>query len=208
VPITVFSQNNKTDKNGKKHGYWKVNFEGTSQPKFEGTFSHGKETGEFKFYKKGFYDHPAAIMNFEENKDSVDVTYYTQKGNPISTGKMIDRKREGKWVYFHQASDSIMMSEEYKNDKLDGLQKTYYKNGKLAEKTAYENGEKHGISLIYAENGQVTRELMYKNGKLHGRACYLNPKGEKIREGFYTEGNKSGIWKYYNEGKLVEEKEF
>ncbi|MFV8224561.1 toxin-antitoxin system YwqK family antitoxin [Christiangramia aquimixticola] len=208
IPSLVLSQTNQLDAQGKKHGDWKVYFEGTKNPRFEGRFEHGKEIGEFKFYKKGFYDHPAAIMNFEKNKDSVNVTYYTQKGEPISNGKMVDRKREGKWVYFHQASDSIMMTEQYQEDKLNGLQQTYYKNGKLAEKTTYKGGEKNGTSLIFAENGQITRELNFKAGKLHGKATYFTPEGEKTMEGFYTEGNKSGIWKYYTEGKLVEEKEY
>lgn len=207
LPLIGSSQKNQLDDQGRRHGAWKVNFEGTGDPKFEGTFEHGQETGIFKFYKKGFYDHPSAIMNFEDGKDSVQVTYYTQKGKPISEGKMINRKREGKWLYYHQQSDSIMMTEVYKNDKLNGFQKTYFPNGKLAEKTSYSNGLKHGESFIYADNGQVTKQLNYKNGELHGQAVYYNLKGEKTIEGWYTEGIKSGDWKYYNDGKLESEQE-
>ena len=43
---------NLNDAQGKRHGEWKVNFPGSNQTKFEGTFNHGKETGKFKFYKK------------------------------------------------------------------------------------------------------------------------------------------------------------
>lgn len=202
------AQENQFDAEGRRHGSWKVDFEGTSNPKFEGKFEHGKETGKFKFYKKGFYDHPAAIMNFEEGKDSVQVTYYTQKGSPISEGMMLDKKREGKWVYFHQESDSIMMTEDYKNDTLNGFQKTYFKNGKLAEKTEYKKGEKHGESIIYADNGQITKKLNYKEGQLHGPAEYYTAKGEKIMEGSYSEGSKSGHWKYYEDGKLERQEDY
>ncbi|MCG9973314.1 toxin-antitoxin system YwqK family antitoxin [Christiangramia crocea] len=207
MTVICHSQN-KVDEEGRRHGHWKVNFEGTSSPKFEGNFVHGKETGIFKFYKKGFYDHPTAIMNFEEAKDSVHVTYYTQKGKPISEGNMLNRKREGKWVYYHQKSDSIMMTEVYKNDKLNGLQKTYFPNGQLAEKTSYRDGLKHGESYIYTENGQVTKHLNYKNGELHGDAVYYTPKGEKTMEGVYKEGQKTGTWKYYTDGKLDREQEY
>jgi len=202
------AQENEFDNDGKRNGYWKVNFEGTSNTKFEGYFEHGKETGIFKFYKKGFYDHPTAIMNFEQAPDSVQVTYYTQKGKPISEGMMLDKKREGKWVYYHQESDSIMMSETYKNDKLSGLQKTYFTNGNLAEKTNYVNGEKHGESFIYADNGQVTKELHYKDGLLNGTAIYYTPKGVKTMEGSYTDGGKSGKWKYFSDGKLEREEDY
>lgn len=207
-PVLCKSQENQFDDQGRRNGYWKVNFEGTNKPKFEGNFEHGKETGSFKFYKKGFYDHPTAIMNFEQKNDSVHVTYYTQQGKSISEGMMLDKKREGKWLYFHQESDSIMMTEIYKNDKLNGLQETFYKNGEPAERTYYSNGLKDGSSCIYAGNGQVTKELNYKNGQLHGKAVYYNANGTKIREGFYTDGKKSGHWKFFSDGKLESEEDY
>lgn len=203
----IIAQKNQLDNEGRRHGSWKVNFEGTENPKFEGNFQHGKETGIFKFYKKGFYEHPAAIMNFEGAQDSVHVTYYTQKGKPISEGMMLEKKREGKWIYYHQKSDSIMMTEIYKNDKLNGSQKTYFPNGKLAEKTNYLNGKKDGESFIYADNGQVTKELHYKQGELHGPANYFTPEGIKTIEGQYTDGRKTGNWKYFSEGELEREED-
>ncbi|SDR66945.1 aspartic peptidase [Gramella sp. MAR_2010_147] len=211
--VLVFStishaQKNQYDEDGDRHGFWKVEFKGTNNPKFEGTFEHGQEIGKFKFYKKGFYDHPSAIMNFDKAQDSVHVTYFTQTGKPISEGMMMDRKREGEWVYYHQKTDSIMMIENYKSDQLNGPQKTYFPNGKLAEKTHYTNGEKNGESFIYANNGQVTKELLYKDGLLHGAATYYDPKGLKIREGFYTAGEKSGHWKYFSDGKLDTEEDY
>ena len=210
LSITVIckGQINQKDENGQRHGDWKVNFEGTSKPKFEGKFDHGKEVGEFKFYKKGFYDHPTAIMNFEKHKDSVQVTYYTQAGKPISQGMMLEKKREGQWVYFHQDSDSIMMTEDYKNNHLHGFQKTYFTNGELAEKTEYQNGEKHGESLIYASNGQVTKQLNFKNGQLNGPAVYYHADGEKIMEGSYSQGKKEGEWRFYENGELKETEDY
>ncbi|MUP46238.1 aspartic peptidase [Gramella sp. BOM4] len=205
ITASYQAQVNQKDANGQRNGPWKVYFEGSDQLKFEGNFEHGKEVGIFKFYQKGYSAHPAAIMNFESDKDSVAVTYYTQKGKPISRGHMIDRKREGKWFYYHQSSDSIMMIEDYKNDLLNGLQKTFYPNGQLAEKTSYQQGRKHGESLIYTEKGQVTKQLQYKDGELHGPAIYYDPKGQKIMEGQYIEGKKSGLWKYYTDGKFDRE---
>ena len=207
-PVLCSAQINQKDAEGRRHGLWKVNFEGTQNPKFEGSFNHGSETGVFKFYKQGFYNHPAAIMNFGDGKDSVDVVYYTQQGKPISKGKIVDKKREGEWVYYHQKSDSVMMTEIYKNDKLNGLQKTYFTNGQLAEKTNYLNGEKDGESLIYADNGNVMKQLNYKDGKLNGPAYYFTASGEKSIDGFYSKGVKTGTWKYYKDGKLDEEKEY
>jgi hypothetical protein len=44
-----YAQNvNKFDENGKRHGLWKGIYEDTKNPRYEGTFEHGKEMGVFK----------------------------------------------------------------------------------------------------------------------------------------------------------------
>lgn len=207
-PVICMSQINQKDAEGRRNGEWKVTFEGTNKPKFEGTFDHGKEIGVFKFYKKGFYDFPSAIMDFGNGKDSVSVTYYTQEGKAISQGKVINKKREGKWVYFHKDSDKVMMSEIYKNNELNGPQITYFPNGQIAEKTFYDNGKKEGESLIYSEKGKLMKKLHYRNDELNGLASYYNDFGVKMMEGNYEKGEKTGTWKYYKDGKLDEEKEY
>ncbi len=204
IGSTAFAQNKK-DKNGQRDGQWKENFEGTNNPKFEGTYDHGERIGEFKFYQKGYYKHPAAIMDFGNGQDSVKVTYYTQAGKPISKGIMVDKKREGKWLYFHQKNDSLMMVEYYSEDKLNGIQETFFTDGTTAEKTQYKMGIKNGPSQIFAKNGQVLKDLNYTEGELDGKAVYYNPKGEKQMEGNYKNGTKAGTWKYYEDGKVREE---
>ncbi|MFD1095425.1 toxin-antitoxin system YwqK family antitoxin [Salegentibacter chungangensis] len=208
--LPLFAQEgiNKYDEEGKRHGLWRKNFEGSDQLRFEGHFNHGEEAGDFKFYKKGFEKHPSAIISFNKDSDSVMVTYYTQEGKPISEGKMLDKKREGKWVYYHKDSDSIMMTENYVHGKLEGKQCTYFTNGKLTEKTEYKNNKKHGESFIYADNGQVIQHLHYANGELHGPATYYNASGEKLIEGQYTRDQKKGEWKYYKEEELQEKKDY
>lgn len=208
LPLMGQAQVNQYDNQGKRNGHWKVNFEGTSQTKFEGNFEHGKETGKFKFYKKGYSKHATAIMHFSRDNDSVQVTYYAQNGSPISEGYMLNKKRTGKWVYYHKDSPDIMMTEMYQNGKLEGEQCTYFKNGKPTEKTMYHNGEKNGKSLIYNDTGQMLQQLHYTDGELDGPATYYNLDGEKIIEGQYVKGRKKGTWKYYENGKLKEEKEY
>ena len=181
---------NLTDAQGERHGEWKVNFPGTNQTKFEGSFNHGKETGKFKLYKKGYEKHPSAIMNFDTGSDSIAVKYYTQNGKVISEGMMLNKKRAGKWITYHQKSDQIMMTEYYKNDELNGLQTTYFKNGKVGEKTNYLNGIKNGSSQIYADNGQLLQDLYYKNGELDGHQTYYNPEGDLVAEGDYKNGQR------------------
>ncbi|MGY5850191.1 toxin-antitoxin system YwqK family antitoxin [Salegentibacter sp. F14] len=196
---------NQTDQQGRRHGLWKVNFEGTDQLKFKGTFEHGKETGKFKFYKKGIQNHPTAIMEFQ-NGSTAQATYYTQEGKPISKGRLINRKRAGTWVYFHNRSEDTMMVETYAEGRLNGLQITYFPNGVIAEKTEYKNGKKHGESLIYGKNGQPLQHLNYENGELHGKAIYYNATGDTLIKGQYKKDQKTGNWRYFKEGNFEDEK--
>lgn len=198
---------NQYDREKQRHGPWKVHFEGTNQIKFEGNFVHGEETGEFKFYKEGFDEHPSAIIHFEKDGFAT-ATYYSQKGKPISRGKLKNKEREGEWVYFHNKSEDTMMVENYTNGKLQGIQKTYFPNGELAEKTEYREGKKHGESFIYSDSGKLLQHFTYKNDEFHGPAIYYNAKGEKTIEGEYYEDRKTGTWKYYENGNLDEEKEY
>lgn len=207
VPLFAQENLNQTDDQGRRHGDWKINFEGSDEVKFEGTFHHGKETGEFKFYKKGSHEHPTAIMEFQD-ESLAKATYYTQEGKPISQGMMKNKQREGEWVYFHNKSEATMMVENYSEGKLNGFQITYFPDGGTAEKTEYQDGIKNGESLIYGKNGQVLQELNYKNGELHGPASYYNAAGEKLIEGEYREGRKTGRWRYFEKGELNEQKDY
>ena len=40
---------NQLDTNGKRHGKWQKNFEGTKSLRYQGQFEHGKEVGTFTY---------------------------------------------------------------------------------------------------------------------------------------------------------------
>ena len=41
---------------------------------------------------------------------------------------MVDRDREGEWVYYHEKSNRVMTRENYKGGKLHGKKTTYYQD--------------------------------------------------------------------------------
>lgn len=201
---------NQFDSEGKRHGVWKKNFEGTKQIRYQGKFEHGKEVGEFKFYKlvkkKSIL---TATKVFNANDNSADVKFLASNGKVISEGKMVGKLYVGKWVYYHNKSDKIMTLENY-NEKgeLEGEKLVYYKEGEVAERANFVAGKQHGKSLWYSVKGVVLKEFMYDNGELHGIAKYYNPKAELLAEGKYERGKKVGVWKYYEDGKLIKETNF
>lgn len=201
---------NQFDEKGERHGFWKKNFEKIEQPKYEGTFEHGKEIGTFKFYKLvDGKSKLSATREFLPDNDKIQVKFFSSKGKLISEGMMDDKIFIGKWVYYHNKSNGILMTENY-NDKgiLEGEKLVYYVNGKVAEKSIYVNGEIDGISTWYSEKGTVLKEFSYKNGELHGMAKYYDSDGKMLAEGNYKNDKKHGTWKYYENGEFLEEKDF
>jgi hypothetical protein len=209
--VVAFAQDiNQFDAEGKRYGVWKKNFEGTEQIRYEGEFNHGKEIGLFKFYilvkKKSVL---SATKLFNANDDSAEVKFLTSRGKTISEGKMVGKTYVGKWVYYHKNSDKIMTVETYDNNGvLQGERLVYYDNGQLAEKATYVDGKIEGLSEVYSLKGVVLKSFIYENGELHGPSKSFNGKGELLSEGQYKRGKKTGIWKFYENNKLVDEKNF
>ncbi|WP_347922327.1 toxin-antitoxin system YwqK family antitoxin [Pontimicrobium sp. SW4] len=207
----VFGQEvNQFDSEGKRHGIWKKNFEGTNQIRYQGTFDHGKEVGEFKFYKlvkkKSVL---TATKMFNTNDDTAEVKFLASNGKVISEGIMKGKLYIGKWVYYHNKSDKIMTLENYNdNGELEGEKLVYYKEGTVAERANFVAGKQHGKSLWYSVKDVILKEFMYDKGELHGIAKYYSPKAELLAEGRYERGKKVGVWKYYEEGKLTKETNF
>jgi len=203
--LVCFSGNaqefNKIDANNEKDGPWQKFYNGTKQLRYEGTFNHGKEIGIFKFYdSKG--GHPTATKEYINGSDFFEVKFYTTAGKNVSKGKMKQRSREGKWVYYHQDGITIMTEEMYKNNLLDGERIVYFENGKIAQRMSYTQGNENGIETHYSEKGIILKTYTYLNGKLHGPVKLYELDGTIMREGNYKDNEKYGTWKYYKNGKL------
>ncbi|MCB0465421.1 MAG: toxin-antitoxin system YwqK family antitoxin [Aequorivita sp.] len=206
----VFSQSeiNQMDSQGQRHGVWKKTFEGTDQLRYEGTFEHGKEVGQFKFYCESCKNQPMVIKNFTGKDNIADVKYFTIKGKLVSEGKMKGKDRIGEWVYFQEKSNDVMTREQYTNGKLEGQVITYYPNGKITEETTYKKGIKDGEDNYYSPDGVLLKKLLYKEGQLQGPALYYDAYGNVVIEGFYKDDKKHGLWKYYKNGKVILEETY
>ena len=162
--LTVFSfaqDINQFDEEGKRHGIWKKNFDETKQIRYQGTFNHGKEVGEFKFYKlvkkKSVL---TATKVFNTNDTTAEVKFFASNGKVISEGKMDGRLYVGKWVYYHNKSDKIMTLENYNsNGELNGEKLVYYIDGVVAERANFVNGKQQGKSYWYSVKEVVLKNL-------------------------------------------------
>ncbi|GAB2774353.1 hypothetical protein GCM10010465_20790 [Actinomadura fibrosa] len=203
-PLSSLAQKESAVRNGYIKGYYDKD---STHLKYEGEFVHGKEKGLFKFYQRG-HKNPVATKFFQPGSDTVVVTFLTQKGKIVSEGKMLGTERTGTWKYYHDDSDKLMMLENYKNGVLEGEKLVYYDNGTLAERSNYQKGLLHGQRFLYSVKGVVLEDLQYEDGELHGPAKFYNGKGELLSEGNYKRDKHFGIWRYYENGELKEEKSF
>lgn len=199
---------NQLDENGKRHGYWSKNYDGTDQKRYEGQFKNGKEIGLFKYYKlENKKSVLSATKEFNEKDSIAEVKFFTSKGKLVSRGKMNGKLYIGKWLYYHKNKDAILTEEHY-NDmgQLHGKRLTYFDNGQLAETLQYKNGLLDGTSLWYSKSGVLYKSLNYDDGELHGVAKFFDNQGVLITEGKYQNDLRTGIWKYYKDGKIDEER--
>ena len=146
-----------------------------------------------------------ATRDFSSGNNTCYVIMYDRKDNKVSEGLLINKEYEGEWKYYHKESKVVMSSENYKKGKLNGVKKTFYDDGAIAEIQYYVDGKRDGNYKKYGVNEKILEDLNYKNDELHGDATYYDGLGNIILQGQYTEGLKSGVWKTYEKGKLVKE---
>lgn len=200
LPKSIVAQKiNQFDANGKRTGVWTKRYN-NGNIRYSGEFIAGKEIGVFKFYKKRS-NLPHIIKEFSKTSDTASVKFYNYLGKLKTQGKMIGKKRVGKWTYFF-ADGKKLSEEEYKNGKLDGLLVNYYPNTKKTNETYYKNGVKDGLSKTYTDDGVLIEEVNYANGKLDGPAKYYDLKGVIKEKGDYQNGKRMGKWEFYIDGEV------
>jgi antitoxin component YwqK of YwqJK toxin-antitoxin module len=197
---------NKFDEKGNKNGLWKGFFEDTKNPKYEGTFEHGKEVGVFTFFDNTKTKIVVATREFNPIDNSALTIFYDKNKNKVSEGKVVNKLHEGQWKYYHKVSKIIMATENYSKGKLEGLRSVFYPSGKIAEEMIYVNNLKNGFYKRYTETGILIEESNYKNNLYDGLAIFRDADdGTIVSKGKFVNGKKSGIWQFFEKGKLVKE---
>lgn len=208
VNLSAFSQGvyNKLDEKGNKNGPWKGVYTDTKNPKYEGTFDHGKEVGTFTFFDNTKTKIVIATREFNRQDNSAYTIFYDQLKNKVSEGKVVNKLYEGQWIYYHKASKAIMTIENYNKGKLEGLRSVFYASGKIAEETMYKNDLKNGAYKRYTESGIIIEESNYKNNEFDGLAIFRDADdGTIVSKGKFVNGKKMGVWQFFEKGKLLKE---
>jgi antitoxin component YwqK of YwqJK toxin-antitoxin module len=200
---------NKLDDKGKKHGLWKGVYAESKRPRYEGTFEHGREVGTFTFFDDTKAKTVIATREFNAKDNSAYTIFYNQSKFKVSEGKEVNHLYEGEWKYYHENMPDIMTIENYKAGKLNGKRTVYYRGSgvkgeeNIAEEATYSNGLKNGPYKKYTLKGIVLEDSNYKNDALDGPAVYKDPLGNLVSRGSFKNGQKTGVWEFYENGKLI-----
>jgi len=135
--------------------------------------------------------------------------YFDQDSTEVKLeGSIVNNQINGLWRTFYK-NGNLKSSVNYKDGNVDGIAYFYYNdevNSKKAEVT-YENNQIIGFFLEFYDNGAQKSKIEYKNGEMHGDAEFYYRTGKLKIEAQYKKGKKDGKWKYYNEAGEVIKKE-
>jgi len=89
--------------------------------------------------------------------------------------------------------------------KLQGIQSSWYqsKPNQLFQQSVYVNNKQEGFQKSWDKNGILTREHFYINGCMDGEQLAWYPTGEKMYKFLYKKDNKHGIQtRWYKDGHI------
>ncbi len=91
----------------------------------------------------------------------------------------------------------------------DGVQKTYWDDGKIKSELRYENGKLNGECVWYTQNGGLMKKAHYKDDVLEGQCVSWHPNGKMASEECYVNGKLDGeAKKWYDNGQLFQEGQY
>ena len=103
----------------------------------------------------------------------------------------------------YNSNNSILSVENFRNGTLDGESSYYNTIGELIEKVNFTNGKRDGLTIVYNVIDPKTslkssfREDNYVNGILNGESIFYNSQNKKTSETFFKDGIEVGPYKNY-----------
>jgi antitoxin component YwqK of YwqJK toxin-antitoxin module len=174
------------------------------------------QTGDFVFtqfkHRNGVVSSEGCLRN---GKPDGYWKTYNEQGQLVSEGNRKDFLLDSVWKFY--TNEQLTSEITYKNDKRDGISKTYsageiivtpyaddfisgvreifYKSGAVKQRTPFERGWEQGLEFDFSEDGVITGISEYRRGFRisHQR---LNRRDKN--------GWKQGVWKYFYSDLIVQ----
>ncbi len=170
--------------------------------RYRGFMLKGKKDGVCREYSEssGIITRITEYKNGIRNGASVS---FGPTGNLQLEETFFNDKKNGESVAYGNYGGQLKLVENYRDDVLQGIRKSFYQDGKLQEEGYYKDGQRNGSVKWYRQNGTTSLEYTYENGVLKGPAKVYDDSGKLKQEGVYFNNNEEGEWKEYNDSVLV-----
>lgn len=73
----------------------------------------------------------------------------------------------------------------YHEGRKHGVEKAWYKNGKVKRIVTWHHGQKQGVATAWYENGKIKYEILYHKGARHGVAKRWHKDGKPQKYGYW-----------------------
>lgn len=215
---------NRRDRDGEKHGIWRIYFS-NGKIKKEEKYIHGVIHGVVKKYnKKGGIIALENFNNGEETKDNIKLevnisTIKTPQGTSMK-GVLYNNNKHGLFKVM-DSTNKIINYQYYKNNTLikegmydslnqkTGLWKYYWLEGNIKKTGYYKGGKKHSEWNYYFLNGDVQQKGKYNKGLPVGEWVWWYKNKQKRREENYLNGKENGLSIEYDSlGNIITKGEF
>ena len=187
---------NRTDKHGKKYGYWKV-YDDQKALVYEGRFYNGEPVGKMThYYPNGKVK---GVSVYTLNSPRVTTTLYHENGVKSAEGIYVNKKKDGLWKYYNTAG-KLISEEHYVQCRKNGPFRLYSpKNGVILEEITWKDDKKEGPAFNNFSNGKLRLKMSYKDNKMDGPFENYYESGKLWTKGTYKEDFRDGQWITYNE---------
>ena len=147
-----------------------------------------------------------ACNSHSSNMDSIIKNYFhineaigrTHKGITYINGNVAN----GYLIQINANNDTLFL-EAYINGRKQGTCYAKYPNLQYQSLQYFENGKAEGLQQTWWENGRLKEEAYYKNDVFHGKFKEYDTNGMLTRDNNYVDGHEEGKQKmWYDNGKL------
>jgi len=207
LSVSMAFAQNKVDEKGRKQGYWKKAGK-DGKLLYEGSFIDDKPDGKFTYY---YPNGKTKIVSHFSQKGTVSRSklFFENNGNLMAEGKYVNEKRDSIWRFYRNDTLILASDETYTLGKKNGIAKTYYPNGKVAEEKPYKNDVLDGMWKQYYKDGVIKAQGKYVNGHMEGKVLFHYPDGKTSVMGNYVKSLKEGTWTFYKpDGKVEKTEEY
>lgn len=198
IPAEAVGDTNKVDANKMKQGFW---IERMGAYDWEGNYVNGKREGTWVAYPVGI-PMVAYIDNYRAGKKNGISLGVDRAGYIFRQENFVDDSLDGMRRTFFTGG-RLKTEEVYKNGKLNGYRKIFNNNNKLQEEGNFKDGVRDGIAKWYYSDGKLNTESVYQNGNLQGKMITYHTNGNKASEVMYIMNEMEGeYFEYHENGKI------